>query len=428
MTESSPRSERNSRLPDGTLQAEGTSRADGAATRRARPGGHGGGVFAGLLTGLLAVALVAACGGRGPETDPLAPAPPDPDAPEPAPSPPLEAWRRLTTDADGIARIPVAAAAVGAEAVFVAYPDELLALGADDGEPLWSLALPGPLSTAPVAVGEFVVLAFDAVVADPRLPALWWVTARDGAVNANLALSLPPITLAALGDDVLLLDDRELQRVGRPEGVDWSIEAPEVTAIRPDASARSVYLSGPGRVDAVDAGSGQRRWRRGLRRAEDPEDGIRLTRVALGDERIFVAGTHDRLVALRARDGDPAWRRDLGTDVVAAPVVTGDVVWTAPLDSGLHGFDAGNGTLLHRQNLSARTYVDLTTLGPWAIVGPLYGPWVRIRPPYDPADEQRPVRDNLVGGSGLRLAPTSGPAGLALVNGDGTVVFMRLPP
>lgn len=380
----------------------------------------------GLLLAFL-LAAVCACGGGTPQTDPLTPAPRDPDAADPTPPAPVEAWRRTITD-EGAPRIPSTAAAVGTGAVFVAYPGELLALDAASGDRLWSLALPAPLATPPAIAGDSLVVTLDAVEGDTRFPSLWWVSPADGSVRENVPLPRPATALAPFGDDVVVLDRRELRRMGRPAPrTIWSIAAPDVSGLRTAPGSNSVYLSGPGLVDAVDATTGELRWRRDLRRPGDGDGEIRLTRVAVGAERVFVAGTHDRLEALRARDGDSLWRRDLGTDVVAAPVVTADVVWVAPFDAGVQGFDAGNGTLLERESLSARTYVDLTTLGPWAIVGPLYGPWVRIRPPVEEAGEQRAVRDTLAAGSDLRLSPIAGPSGLALIGGDGTVTFLRLP-
>ena len=63
--------------------------------------------------------------------------------------------------------------------------------------------------------------------------------------------------------------------------------------------------------------------------------------------------------------------------------------------------------------------------GLWAVVGPRYGPWTAVRGPTR-EEPQRPIqvraRNSPVF---LDVPPASGPAGVAVVNGDGEVLFMR---
>jgi outer membrane protein assembly factor BamB len=249
--------------------------------------------------------------------------------------------------------------------------------------------------------------------------AIWWLAVEDGSFLAQRRMSQSPTVVAAAGDSVVFIDGAALYQVDKNEQ-GWVTETVGATALVTNAGGDTAFVStDSGALIAIDTATGNERWR------YTTEQGGRLSAAAVAEDLIYVAGNDQFLTAIDARSGKKKWQRILGVDAHGAPAVVGDIVYVAPLDSMLHGYDARNGSQLYGLSLSARTYVDLVAYDPWVVVGPRYGPWLRARAPRVYVARATLISDTVARGSGLRISPAAGPAGVALVNGDGTVILLR---
>ncbi len=78
--------------------------------------------------------------------------------------------------------------------------------------------------------------------------------------------------------------------------------------------------------------------------------------------------------------------------------------------------------------MPSRNYLDLVTFDLWTVLGPRYGPWTAVRGPTDAEGNRPPQRVSIAPpptGADLELPPASGAAGVAVVNGTNTVVFLQ---
>ena len=363
----------------------------------------------------LVTVVLTGCGGVPPETDPLAPIPEDINPDQIVPAPLAESWRRTFENALTIRP------AVGENNVYLAFSNELAALRALDGEPLWSVPLDSEISAAPVALGAQVVVATGG---DDDFPArVWWI-ANDSSIAAQREMERPPLEIGAVPGTVVYIDDSGVGRIAG--GVEWRVpvEGPVTIDLSVEDTLALVTTSG-GRLLALDTDDGELRW-------DYVADGGQLTRPAIADGRVYFGDSEGRVIALRASNGGRLWDRSLGVNFVGAPAVTEDLLWVAGLDAQLRIFKAGNGTLLHTMPLSSRNYLDMTTFDVWTVVGPQYGPWVAYRGPTRaesnraPGRVGRPVRIQTPGQAvALELPAGSGTAGIAVVNGEETLIFLQ---
>lgn len=124
-----------------------------------------------------------------------------------------------------------------------------------------------------------------------------------------------------------------LWRVGIGEGQE-TFEA----MLRPAFADGSVYAAGrEGRVVAVDAADGDRRWRTDL--------DVGLTGgVGAGGGLVLVGTLGGDLVALHADSGEEAWRAHLSSEILAPAAVSGDLVVVQTQDAKVYGLAAGDGS------------------------------------------------------------------------------------
>lgn len=120
-------------------------------------------------------------------------------------------------------------------------------------------------------------------------------------------------------------------------GVGDEVEAFEA-ALRPAVDAGTVYAaSREGRVIAVDAAEGDRRWRTDL----DTE----LTGGAGAGAGLVLVGTAaGELVALRAENGEEAWRVGLSSEILAPAAASGEVVVVQTQDAKVYGLAVADGS------------------------------------------------------------------------------------
>ena len=233
-------------------------------------------------------------------------------------------------------------------------------------------------------------------------------------------LEAPIRELASDGGILVYVDERGVGRIGDTE---WHIplEGARSVTLAPEHSLLAVTTA-DGTLTAHDMTDGSPRWRH--------DAGSPITRPVVAGERVFLVERDFGLIALRVTDGRRLWR--LGTTVEGAPAFAQDLVWVAGFDARLQAFKAGNGTLMGDMtiDLSSRNYLDLSSYDPWVVAGPLYGPWLAVRGPT------RAERPNLTvqvqvrqptteGRPDLSIPAGVGPAGVAVVNGDGSLAFLQ---
>lgn len=122
-----------------------------------------------------------------------------------------------------------------------------------------------------------------------------------------------------------------------PQVFDWDWQAP--TPLLADGV---VYVgAGDGGFHAVDAATGQRRWRF--------EAGAKIRTGAAVDGDLVLFGSADHFVyALRRDRGQEAWRFDTGAVVDSTPVVSDGKVLVGNRGGGLYSIDAASGQLAWR--------------------------------------------------------------------------------
>ena len=363
---------------------------------------------------LLLVSFLGSCGGRAANTDPLASITEAVSENELIPPPLTVAWsRRPGSDAAPLTLRP----AVSERHVFLVFGDRLEAWSTEDGTPEWEMVLDSEVSAAPAVTGDRVIVATTGD--DDGAPAIWSITGDLGSIVDRQTIEAPAKELAALQDTVVYADAAGATRLGRT--AQWRIELEGVITVTASESHGLVFVStADGRLLALDAGDGSERWSYAIDATE------RLTRPAIGTDLVYVGGTDGQIVALRVRDGQTAWTQQIGIDIVGAPAVAGEYLWVAGLDAALRGLRATNGTKLYTLTTNmSRNYLDMTSFGVWAVVGPRYGPWLAVRGPTR-SEQAGPTQVRAPNSPlDLELPPASGPAGVAVVNGDGTVMFMR---
>ena len=385
-----------------TVRNESSSRPKAAATRR-------------LATVMLAVLTGTACGGGVPGTDPLASI--AEAVSEDMRSPPglAEAWRRMPETP--LAHSP----AVGTRNIYLALENQLAAWDVANGESRWApIDLDSEISAAPVALGQQVVIASRG---SADVPARIWWFANDSTMVAQTPVSNAVTEISAVPATVLYGDGRGVGRLGG--GVAWHTPVDEPVTVELAADHGLAFVTtAAGKLLAFDVISGAVRW--------EHDAGGPITRARVVGDRVYVGGGDLSVFALRADDGHRLWNRRLGTAVVGAPAYADNTLWVGALDSKLHAFNAGNGTELVDLlvDLSSRNYLDIASFEPWIVVGAHYGPWLAVRGPTRNEQRRTPTRvtvqqSNLAGRPDLSIPPGSGPAGVAVVNGDGMVVFLQ---
>jgi Ca-activated chloride channel family protein len=124
----------------------------------------------------------------------------------------------------------------------------------------------------------------------------------------------------------------------------------------------------------VDAARGRPLWSRWL---GDPL----MSQPAIGDGKVFMAFPSPqghRLVAFTLRTGEEQWRVPLAADIISAPVLHGDSVYSATFNGTLYRHRASDGGLAWREDYRA-------TSAPW-----LYGNEVFVSHREDPVAAPRP--------------------------------------
>ena len=324
----------------------------------------------------------------------------------------MEVWNR--TSASPLTLRP----AVGERHVYLALGNVLEAWRVEDGAFVWRHEFDSNIATPPAAIGQQVVVATRGTDAFP--PRVVWVS-NEGNIVALRDVDEAVRQIDAASGIVVIADSGSVSRIA---GDGWRVALAQAQHIVLSVDHGLVYVTSEGRgIVALDLRDGNQRWQ-----YEAP--GVRLTKPVVNGDFVYVAGTSGHIAALRAATGKKRWTRSLGSiDILGAPAVAGNILWVAGLDAQLIGLKPGNGTVLFVPlQLPSRNYLDMATFDVWTVLGPQYGPWMVVRGPTDADRNRPPTRINTAPpptGIDLELPPASGAAGVAVVNGTDTVVFLR---
>ena len=182
--------------------------------------------------------------------------------------------------------------AIGANLVFVATKDALVALSLRTAAVAWTQPFDVELAAAPIVAGDRLVLA-----------------TADGDIIARRAA-----------------DGAEL----------WRRKLPRAASSRPAPTATRLFVSTADRqVVALNLQNGDVIWSR-------PLGGIGHDILA-EDDRLFL-GSQDRyFYCLNAKNGDVEWRWPTGADAIGLPVVDDRTVYFVSLDNVLRGLNRSSG-------------------------------------------------------------------------------------
>jgi outer membrane protein assembly factor BamB len=140
----------------------------------------------------------------------------------------------------------------------------------------------------------------------------------------------------------------------------WSFQARGAIRTRPTVTGDDLYLhADDGLVYKLGAADGRERWRAraeegAVTRIPAAQPKPRFERfgsdVTVAEGRVYV-GTHDgRVVALDAGRGEKRWEFRSGDSVLAAPAVEGGRVYFGSFDGHVYALDAGKGTLVWKHD------------------------------------------------------------------------------
>lgn len=218
--------------------------------------------------------------------------------------------------------------------------------------PRWQTRLSGQIYASPVVEGGVAYVgttggAMNAV--DTRDGKILWAVAADGPIFGSVAVAGDALYFAA--------DDGWLRKLARADGREiWRYDLGDARAARvlphpqvfawdwqgaaPVVADGVVFVgAGDGGFHAVDAATGERRWRFAT--------GGRIRNGAAIDGARVLVGSADRfLYALDLDSGRELWRFDTGAEVDATPVVHDGRVLIGNRGYGLHAVDAATGSLI----------------------------------------------------------------------------------
>ena len=244
--------------------------------------------------------------------------------------------------------------AVGSGLVVAGSSDgQLVALDAASGAQRWLVRLSGEVLAAPVIAPQAVVVR----TVDGRVRGLALDTGKELWSDEQ---QVPRLTLRGVsrpvlaGDTVVCgFDNGKVAAYGVANGdVLWD------TAVSPPrgktelerlvdidgalaVSGHDVFVAGfQGRVAMIALDSGQIWWSR---------EASSYRGIALAAETIYMTSADSMVVAMRRRDGTPAWQQDrLARRGITSPVIDGDAVVVADFEGYVHWLDQASGALIGR--------------------------------------------------------------------------------
>jgi outer membrane protein assembly factor BamB/cell division septation protein DedD len=239
--------------------------------------------------------------------------------------------------------------------LFVALQDgHVVAVGLSDGEVQWTIE---QAVVAQPAIGDwrlFVAGPDELMALDTRTGGRFWSIPLEAPLSAPLVWDMQWLIATLEGGTVLALRGADGETVWR-RTLDASIDVP------PAVAGDRVYVSlTDGGLAALSLSDGTSVWQRQL-------DGAPQEVLPLDD--LFVGAGDHNFYRLSHRDGSEQWRWSTGGDIVGVPVVDEKRVFFSSLDNVVWALDRASGVQRWRQPLTARptagpSYVrDLVVFG-----------------------------------------------------------------
>lgn len=378
-------------------------------SRRLRP------VTCRLPVALALISICSSCAGLPLDTDPLASMAEVVSEDKRYPAPLTEAWRRKPGG-------PVSfQPAVGTNNVYLVVGNQLVAWSVRTGATLWDgVDFESEVSAAPIVIGQQVVIATRGT--DSIEPRIWWFF-NDGTLGSQKSVTSSISKIDGEPGMLVYIDGRGVGRLGGVPEWHTPIEKPATVTLVAEHQL-ALITTDDGLLLAFRLNDGKISWQY--------DAGTKITGACVHNDFAYIGTDGGSLVAINIKDGRIEWQRILGTSVVGSPAQTEEFLWVAGLDARLTAVKARNGTHLYSVDLSSRNYLDIIPFGQWIVVGAHYGPWLAVRAPTRAEQEQgltAPVQIQVQGPpttnqAALSIPAGSGPAGVAVVNGDETIVFL----
>lgn len=288
--------------------------------------------------------------------------------------------------------------------LFVALQDgHLVAVGLSDGEEQWNIE---QIVVGQPAIGDwrlFVAGPDELMALDTRTGGRFWSIPLDAPLSAPLVWDTQWLIATLEGGTVLALRGEDGEIVWR-RTLEASIEVP------PAVAGDRLYVSvTDGGLAALSLSDGSLLWRQQL-------DGAPQQVLPLDD--LFVGAGDHNFYRLSSRDGTEQWRWPTGGDIVGAPAVDEQRVFFSSLDNVVWALDRASGVQRWRQPLAARP-----TAGPSYVEDlVVFGGLSRQIAFYEPSDGTLYGRVSVptdLAFPPLHLNGTAGDPTLVFVTGDG---------
>ncbi|MFP4643041.1 MAG: PQQ-binding-like beta-propeller repeat protein [Spirochaetales bacterium] len=232
-------------------------------------------------------------------------------------------------------------------------------LNAANGEKKWEIELDRPVSTD-VLVGEdglyladeTTVYAFEHGTGENK-PERRWTSEREEDAFASVG------TESVLYSDVLVTRDTYTitARSVSDGSIEWTrrMEAP-VYGLAIDESSQTVLASGiDGSVAALDAESGEYRWRESL------DSGVYSSpKVGSDGESVFLGARDGSMYALSLEDGSTRWSTPTGAVIDAAPIEFAGMLIVGNEAAEIVAFDTDDGAMLWRHRIRSASRLFAT--------------------------------------------------------------------
>ena len=241
--------------------------------------------------------------------------------------------------------------------LFVALQDgHVVAVGLSDGEVQWTIE---QTVVAQPAIGDwrlFVAGPDELMALDTRTGGRFWSIPLEAPLSAPLVWDMQWLIATLEGGTVLALRGEDGETVWR-RTLDASIDVP------PAVAGDRVYVSlTDGGLAALSLSDGTLVWQRQLEGA--PQEVLPLDDLFVG------AGDHN-FYRLSSRDGTEQWRWPTGGDIVGVPSVDEKRVFFSSLDNVVWALDRASGVQRWRQPLTARPTAGPSYVGDLLVFGGL---------------------------------------------------------
>ncbi len=235
------------------------------------------------------------------------------------------------------------------------------------GTELWRATVDGPIAGAVAEAAGLIVLATEsgsAYALEPSSGEIRWRTGLTGGVSRSIAATDELVYCPVSGGLLVALRTAD-------GSVAWEARvAADGDGGTPTVAAGLVYAATGLDTDdlvaqgivALDAGSGEERWRHAS------SDGVVMYAPAVADGTAYIVAQDERLIAVDALSGEVRWtaRTEAPNDSLAS--VWHTTIYVATNGGTVQALDAGNGALRWQAAIAGTPYAPVVT-GGFVLVG-----------------------------------------------------------